>query len=462
MEKENWHSSFDPQKFLSRVNLDKLIEHNEAYNENKVAQGSVPCILCSSRQGPGILLNDKSYLCRVCFSEVSVISYPQRYEKLRRKYLTEIESRRIALEEFTKKYGYSKKENPVFIFAWLSLGLFFIRPSLLTVTVVLFLISTVIERLRDRKLEAWNKKKAEWGNNYPEPAQPILRHFHDPEAELTEKDYKILKIFNNWPGYPPFWNYLREVVLSRDGDRCQVTGCPSRVTLHVHHKVPVSKGGEHILDNLVSLCNFHHALEPDEGHERIWGTIKTRYFTLVREHTRSNRSGKGTHHVKPHIRRLELIKIDELEELTKVYGFECPECSSSKLKFTLYSKKNKLRIACNDCNKAWEGRQQLTEETGPRVAELLKVSRNKGQWKARWDMLSLRADSTFSALSAASNKRKTKATITIRTINAEEKPVCPDCGSPMRLISPRPGQKWSKFWGCTKYQSTGCRGKANC
>ena len=105
-----------------------------------------------------------------------------------------------------------------------------------------------------------------------------------------------------------------------------------------------------------------------------------------------------------------------------------------------------------------EGRQQLTEETGPRIAELLKVSKNKGQWKARWDMLSQRADSTFIALSSTSKKRKKKESNTIRTINAEEKPTCPDCGSTMRLIRPRPGQKWSKFWGCTKYQSTGCRG----
>lgn len=105
MDSANWHTSFNPQKFLSRVNLDKLIEHNEAYNENKVAQGSTPCLLCSSKHGPGILLNDKSYLCRSCFSEVSAIQYPQLYEDAKRKYLREKESRRIALEEFINKYG---------------------------------------------------------------------------------------------------------------------------------------------------------------------------------------------------------------------------------------------------------------------------------------------------------------------------------------------------------------------
>lgn len=37
---------------------------------------------------------------------------------------------------------------------------------------------------------------------------------------------------------------------------------------------PVAEGGTHAPDNLVSLCDFHHALEPEKGHERIWANIK--------------------------------------------------------------------------------------------------------------------------------------------------------------------------------------------
>lgn len=146
LKQENWHLSFDPKKFLSRVNLDKLIESNEAYNEKKVAQGSAPCLLCGSKHGPGILLNDKSYLCKNCFSEVSTISYPQKYEELRRRHFTALESRRIALEEFTQEFGYSKEGNPATIFAWLSLGLFFVHPGLLAISAVLFLVSTGVEK----------------------------------------------------------------------------------------------------------------------------------------------------------------------------------------------------------------------------------------------------------------------------------------------------------------------------
>ncbi len=462
MDSANWHVSFNPEKFLSRVNLDKLIEHNEAYNENEVAQGNAPCILCSSKQGPGILLNDKSYLCRSCFSEVSTIQYPQVYEDAKRKHLREKESRRIALEEFTNKFGYVKEGNPAQVFAWLSIFLVLIDIKLIVVTGVLFLVSSTMDATQEKKRDAWLRLKEEWEVGFPKPATPVLRHFHDPLAHLTERDRKILKIFNNWPGYPPFWNYLREVVLSRDGNRCQVSGCPSRVTLHVHHKIPVAKGGEHIPDNLVSLCDFHHALEPDEGHERIWGSIKTRYFTIVRGHERSNSASLGTHHVRPHIRRLELMRLDELKDLTRIYGFACPKCGSSKLLFSLDSRKNKLRVKCKNCDESWEGRQQLTEETGPRLAELLKVSKNKGSWNARWEMLSSRTDGVFSSLSAAKRTGNTgKKKQTIRNIKPEEKPLCPKCGSPMKLVMPKPGQQWDRFWGCTKYWSTGCKGSRN-
>jgi hypothetical protein len=193
MATENWHSSFNPQKFLSRVNLDKLIEHNEAYNESKVAQGNIPCILCSSMQGPGILLNDKSYLCKNCFAEVSAISYPQVYEEARRNYLKAKESRRIALEEFTKKYGYAKEGNPATVFAWLSLVLLFVHIGLLVVPAILFLVSYSIENAQEKNLAVWNKQKEKWEKGFPNPSSPTLKHFHDPQAHLTERDRKILK-----------------------------------------------------------------------------------------------------------------------------------------------------------------------------------------------------------------------------------------------------------------------------
>jgi len=458
METANWHTSFNPKKFLSRVNLDKLIESNEAHNENKISQGVTPCIICNNTQGPGLLLNDKSYLCKSCFSEVSTITYPEKYENNRRNYLLAKDSKRIALEALTNEYGYRKKGTIIETFAWLSLISPFINIILIAIPVILFLVSYFINTVQEKKLKAWNEKKAAWENLNSDPPTPELKHFHDPLAQLTEKDRKILKVFNNWPGYPPFWKFLREVVLNRDGIHCQVSGCPSRVTLHVHHQIPVSKGGEHIPSNLVSLCDFHHALEPDEGHERIWGSIKTRYFTIVRAHTRHNRVNTKLHNVRAHVRRLELVTENELKDIQHFYLLSCPSCASEDISISV---NDKVKIICNSCSSNWIGSKELTEETGPRLAELLSIKRNRGIWKPRWDMLSSRTNTVFEAISSsrkAKAKTKRKKTKTIKDIKAEEKLLCPMCNSPMRLMKPKPGQRWKKFWGCTKYRSDGCKG----
>jgi ssDNA-binding Zn-finger/Zn-ribbon topoisomerase 1 len=268
-----------------------------------------------------------------------------------------------------------------------------------------------------------------------------------------------LSIFNHWPGYPPFWNYLREVVLVRDGHRCQVTGCPSRLELHIHHKKPVSKGGAHIPENLVALCDFHHALEPDAGHERIWATIKTRYFTLVRSHTRSNRANPGTHSVNTHLRRLELVSESELENLKKTYGFSCPHCNSSDLVLFLDEKRNIVQVTCRACEQCVQGPQELTEETGPRLAEILKSTKFVGQWTARWDMLSERKKSDWGDWEKSTVSKRRRDYQYKKEVETT-KPVCPKCGSPMRVIQPKPGDSWKPFWGCTQFRTTGCKGSA--
>ena len=50
------------------------------------------------------------------------------------------ESWRLALSEFTKKYGYTKDSSPISIFAAFSLVLLLINPALFPVPVILFII----------------------------------------------------------------------------------------------------------------------------------------------------------------------------------------------------------------------------------------------------------------------------------------------------------------------------------
>lgn len=68
---EKWHQQFNPSQFLSRVNIERLIEENKAHRENKVERLRRPCILCGANQGPGLLLNDQSCLCEACLADVS-------------------------------------------------------------------------------------------------------------------------------------------------------------------------------------------------------------------------------------------------------------------------------------------------------------------------------------------------------------------------------------------------------
>lgn len=460
MTNATWHEDFNPSKFLARVNLAQLIERNGAFNEHLVMDAKSACIFCTRISQGGILLSDKSFLCQSCYSDVAMISYPEAYETLRRRFLVATEARKLAWEGFSGQFECAPESSLLVPLGWASILLALAFPAFLIVTVVMLAMGYQNNAASKRRADEWVTLRRRWEEANPVPDEPVLKHFHDPSAILTQRDQQILRIFNHWPGYPPFWKYLRAVVISRDFNRCQVTGCPSRLTLHVHHMRPVADGGPHSPDNLVSLCDFHHALEPEKGHERIWGDIKTRYFTLVCSHERGNRASGGHHTVRAHLRRLELVTLDELQGLAGTYGFCCPSCGESRIKFTLYSGRNIVRIECPSCEKATEGPQQLAEETGPLLAEILGVTRNRGRWKARWDMLSERRTATWGAWSgcAVTAKRKQHKTRVAESVAAPE---CPKCGSPMRRIRPQKMDHWKAFWGCTQYPVTGCRGSIN-
>lgn len=409
--------------------------------------------------GRGILLNDLSFLCKGCYAEVALISYPERYEASRRQYAISKESRRLAKQAFLDKYEYKPNESSLVFFGWVSLLLLFFHPGLIALSAVLLVLGYDRKSTNERKMVEWSSRRDEWERLNPEPHEPELRHFHDPSAVLSVRDQSILKVFNHWPGYPPFWKYLRTIVIAKDKSRCQVSGCPSRLELHVHHIKPVADGGTHAPSNLVSLCDFHHALEPEKGHERIWGDIKTRYFTLIRGHQRNNRASSGTHIVRPHLRRLQLVNLSELIEIKSTYGLSCPNCLSPKLRIDIAQNRNRVRVTCSVCEQSVEGPQQLTEETGPYLAEILTVSQNRGRWKARWDMLDERRAATWGVWAGeAVAAKRLQYKVNVQT--SMTAPTCIKCGSTMRLVKPKPADTWKPFWGCTQYSVTGCKGSA--
>ena len=64
---------------------------------------------------------------------------------------------------------------------------------------------------------------------------------------------------------------LRRLLERRDHGMCQFPGCESEYRLHAHHIIHWAHGGPTELDNLLSLCHFHH----HSVHEGGWRIIVT-------------------------------------------------------------------------------------------------------------------------------------------------------------------------------------------
>ena len=78
----------------------------------------------------------------------------------------------------------------------------------------------------------------------------------------------------NYRGYPPDWDWRKDDVKLRDGRRCTACGWPAgarrrRRNLHVHHRVPLARGGDNSFANLTTLCHVCHRNQEGTGHKRI-------------------------------------------------------------------------------------------------------------------------------------------------------------------------------------------------
>ncbi len=86
-------------------------------------------------------------------------------------------------------------------------------------------------------------------------------HSHDGDAHVGAKGHSHDRQALPRPAtrakqtIPPA---LRRAVLRRDRERCQVRGCTHATFLDLHHIVPRSEGGQHELENLITICGAHH------------------------------------------------------------------------------------------------------------------------------------------------------------------------------------------------------------
>lgn len=448
---------FSYHKYIKNIDVKKLIEVNTVFNEAKGRAFPVneKCFLCSERlqEGDAVRLSHGSYICEVCFEDVKTIRYPEIYQKRYELFIIEREARRIALEAFTSSLSSTKildQLSPIVSFInslmiliiTISVGvLLFVGDKLnwFFAESTGFLFIYLLNQIFSNNKNSQTQSILEWGFNNPEPQEPILKHFHDSTAELTQRDKKVLEVFDYWPGYPPFWNYVRNIILNTDKGRCQITGCPNRTELHVHHMLPISQGGSHRIENLVSLCVFHHGLQPDMGHERIWDEIKTQYFTMVRAHYRNGSP------VRASVRRKELATENALKDIFTYYSMVCSKCkSNNSLSLRIDYQKNDIFVSCASCCSEWDFEQKLLEESSPLIAGTLRVLQNPGRWHVDISLMETIRKPNYRKLSPAAiakqshNKKRFK----------QNQPLfCPRCGKLLREINGRNG----KFLGCTGY-----------
>jgi hypothetical protein len=130
---------------------------------------------------------------------------------------------------------------------------------------LLLVISFGIARPIDRKTEIEKKKRT-----IHQIYCPLIDKIHKEISQLSldfsqisefERQYTAnIKYGIGLGGYPTNWEEISKEVRERDGYRCTHAGCgETSLALHVHHVIPLSRGGSNALSNLVTLCEKHHA-----------------------------------------------------------------------------------------------------------------------------------------------------------------------------------------------------------
>jgi 5-methylcytosine-specific restriction endonuclease McrA len=76
-----------------------------------------------------------------------------------------------------------------------------------------------------------------------------------------------------YPGYPPDWEQLRLMVLSRDNYQCQEKNAYCDGPLQIHHRIPLLKGGTNNAHNLLTLCLYHHCSKHPHMREEYYGNL---------------------------------------------------------------------------------------------------------------------------------------------------------------------------------------------
>ena len=127
---------------------------------------------------------------------------------------------------------------------------------------ILIPIDALADLERIQALEAQRGREASLAASVCATAKTYLRR-RDPVAKARRAQER--RTFKVAPRRAPIKAEAKHEVVARDEGCCAFVGaggkrCDSNRWLHVHHVVPVAKGGTDDPTNLVLLCSEHHAL----------------------------------------------------------------------------------------------------------------------------------------------------------------------------------------------------------
>lgn len=124
-------------------------------------------------------------------------------------------------------------------------------------------MSANLRKLNDAKTISYRIKSFFGGESINENLinENILNLKSDKEiikAEISPLLKQLSSLYDYWAETPPDWGLRREIVKQKSFNQCNRCG-EEYLEKHVHHKVQISKGGSHRIDNLEYLCVSCHS-----------------------------------------------------------------------------------------------------------------------------------------------------------------------------------------------------------
>jgi 5-methylcytosine-specific restriction endonuclease McrA len=115
------------------------------------------------------------------------------------------------------------------------------------------------------RIGEWSKKVHEWKEKERATWSEEKRKRERQKEERKRKhEFEILQsIERRNRRYSDKWFLIRQDVFKRDKNMCVFCGKDVKYVGHVHHKIPLEKGGDNSLENLQLLCfECHKKIHP--------------------------------------------------------------------------------------------------------------------------------------------------------------------------------------------------------